>query len=57
MVACIIFKFDPVYISDHQFNKLICRVAMDQLKNVILMRKNKLIESKKVLENAVAVTV
>jgi hypothetical protein len=55
MVACIIFKFDPVYISDHQFNKLICRVAMDQLKNVILMRKNKLIESKKVLENTVAV--
>jgi hypothetical protein len=42
MVACIIFKFDPVYISDHEFNKL---------------KKNKSIKSKKVLENAVAVTV
>jgi hypothetical protein len=42
MVACIIFKFDPVYISDHEFNKL---------------KKNKSIETKRVLKNAVVVVV
>jgi hypothetical protein len=53
----IIFKVDPVYVSDYEFNKLICRLTTDQLKIIILIKKNKLIESKIVLENAVAVTI
>jgi len=53
----IIFKADPVYVSDHEFNKLICGLTTNQLKDVILIKKNKSVESKIVLENAVAIPV